>query len=243
MTIPFKAWPWVGNARGAVGFTLFAIFIGLVSLLQPLREALKLPHWSIPTAIHIAGHLGTAGFFLTLAYWGMVSRVGKVLLSMEAVRILATNWAEKSKCGNVDCGDDPFIGFLQSNTSRLRRVAALGGSFTLLVVVALFKDEGGSLLGAILALAYLIPGVYCVRLWWSLGALTPWDTPRTARSLADLLLPYKRAEALIGDLEERFPRQCKEIGVVRARCWYWRQVMYSVLPVVWAVWETIRRIR
>ena len=218
-------------------------------LVLSLRSALHLSRWSIPVAIHFAGDLGPIGLFMTMAYWSMISRFGNVLLSTEYVRTLATNCIEKSKHGSVDCGENPLTGFLLSNVSRFRRVIALGGSFALLVVIAFFQDELQSLLlgsikvgGAILTLSYLIPVVYLARLWWLLGELTPRETPRAAAYLADLLLPYKRAEALIGDLEERFPRKCGEVGVVRARCWYWRQVMYSLLPVVWAGWEIIRRI-
>ena len=102
VTIPYNSWPWVGSTRRTIGFIVFAIIIVQQSLLPTVREALKLTHWPVTAVIHIAGHLGTAGLVIMMAYWLTISRFGDLSISTESVRVLATNWVEKSKHGSVD---------------------------------------------------------------------------------------------------------------------------------------------
>ena len=171
---------------------------------------------------------------MTMAYWGLISRLGGVLVRWSPF----VGWLQpgpKSRSTDASTLLATRSRFPSNRTPLAFAASQLSAAHSCCWFLYRYsRMREGSVWGAISALVYLMQAVYCCRLWWLLGALTPWETPRTARSLADLLLPYKRAEVLIGDLEERFPRKCHESRDCRARCWYWRQVIYSVLPVVWA---------
>jgi hypothetical protein len=69
---------------------------------------------------------------------------------------------------------------------------------------------------------------------------------RTIRFVAELVLPYKDAEILLDDLDERFPRKRNQYGPIRAHVWYYYQILLSIRPLSWGVvvatWETIRRL-
>jgi hypothetical protein len=69
---------------------------------------------------------------------------------------------------------------------------------------------------------------------------------RNVRYVAELLLPYKHTEGLLGDLDERFPVKCARCGVGKARLWYCLQVFYSLRPLAWSAaalaWEAVRSI-
>jgi len=60
--------------------------------------------------------------------------------------------------------------------------------------------------------------------------------PARARFLILLLMRGTAGDALIGDLEERFQRIARdsELGIGRARFWYWFQVFLSLRPLAWA---------
>lgn len=58
--------------------------------------------------------------------------------------------------------------------------------------------------------------------------------PRKAEYLFHLFLDAKNCDAVVGDLEERYPRICREFGHRKANFWYWTQALTSVGPIAWA---------
>jgi hypothetical protein len=61
----------------------------------------------------------------------------------------------------------------------------------------------------------------------------PWPPPpAAARWLLELAIGGVREDALIGDINERFTRDCEEVGLLRARLRYWGQVGRSVGPLL-----------
>jgi hypothetical protein len=58
------------------------------------------------------------------------------------------------------------------------------------------------------------------------------DPPPAADLLISLLLTSRRSEAVIGDLTERFQKDSREYGAVRARRLYWGRALRSVWPLL-----------
>jgi len=58
------------------------------------------------------------------------------------------------------------------------------------------------------------------------------NPPGVAEWLVALIIPKRRSEGLLGDLEERFHRHVKTRGLRRARALYWAEVSRSILPLV-----------
>jgi hypothetical protein len=77
------------------------------------------------------------------------------------------------------------------------------------------------------------------------------EPPIIAESLLIMFAPARRADHVIGDLEERFTRECEELGRRRAVCRYWARTLHSLWPLLrraigkalkWgAVIDTVRR--
>ena len=63
--------------------------------------------------------------------------------------------------------------------------------------------------------------------------------PKHADHLIHRLLSEKYAEAVAGDLEERWDRTARTCGIRHATCWYYSQIIRSVAPFAWAA---VRRI-
>jgi hypothetical protein len=59
------------------------------------------------------------------------------------------------------------------------------------------------------------------------------EPPRLAESALALFLKGAKGEAVIGDLNERFHRDCRKYGVARARQMYRAQVLRSLWPLAW----------
>jgi hypothetical protein len=57
------------------------------------------------------------------------------------------------------------------------------------------------------------------------------DPPGLAEWLVALIVP--RADAMLGDLEERFQRNVVSRGLQRARALYWAEALRSIGPVLW----------
>jgi hypothetical protein len=61
----------------------------------------------------------------------------------------------------------------------------------------------------------------------------PDNPPALAEWLVALIVPRRRADAVLGDLEERFQRDAASRGLRRARLRYWAEALRSVGPIVW----------
>jgi hypothetical protein len=59
------------------------------------------------------------------------------------------------------------------------------------------------------------------------------NPPAIAEFLLTMLATTRRAEAMIGDLNERFTRECQECGHARAVRLYWARTLRSVGPLLW----------
>jgi hypothetical protein len=55
--------------------------------------------------------------------------------------------------------------------------------------------------------------------------------PGMARKVARFALPYKRHEAMLGDLEEMFPNVVKDQGLRSAKRWYAWQVTLTIATI------------
>jgi hypothetical protein len=58
--------------------------------------------------------------------------------------------------------------------------------------------------------------------------------PHNAEFLFHILMEPKSADAIIGDLEERYRYLLKRFGRGRANFWYWFQTFISLRPIIWA---------
>jgi hypothetical protein len=58
------------------------------------------------------------------------------------------------------------------------------------------------------------------------------EPPKIAEFLLTALLSRARADALTGDLEERFTRDCEELGRRRAVRLYWARTLRSLWPLL-----------
>ena len=63
--------------------------------------------------------------------------------------------------------------------------------------------------------------------------------PSNASFLIELFLPSAAAEALVGDLEERYTRIYKKYGSRRAWLWYWFQTFITLRPLIAGCIKTI----
>jgi len=57
--------------------------------------------------------------------------------------------------------------------------------------------------------------------------------PGFAQWLILLLIKGRRADAILGDLDEIFARDCEQHGVKRARWLYRARVLHSIAPLLW----------
>ena len=60
------------------------------------------------------------------------------------------------------------------------------------------------------------------------------EPPALAEFLVGALLPNAKSDAAIGDLNERFERDCQEYGAARARRLYWSRTLRSLWPLLGA---------
>jgi hypothetical protein len=60
------------------------------------------------------------------------------------------------------------------------------------------------------------------------------NPPLTAECLIALLVPSRRAAAMLGDLEEKFSRNIETRGERHARWLYWFEAWHSIGPLLWA---------
>ena len=60
------------------------------------------------------------------------------------------------------------------------------------------------------------------------------NLPRTAEYLLYFWLPKKDREAIPGDLEEEYNLIAQKFGCRKADVWYWKQVIFSIGPIVLA---------
>ena len=58
------------------------------------------------------------------------------------------------------------------------------------------------------------------------------DPPAFAEFLLESFLTSKRGQALVGDMRERFGRECIELGRKRAERRYWAQTVRSLWPLL-----------
>jgi hypothetical protein len=59
------------------------------------------------------------------------------------------------------------------------------------------------------------------------------DPPGLAEWLVTLIVPSRRADAVLGDLEERFHKNVASRGLPRARMLYWAETLRSIGPILW----------
>jgi hypothetical protein len=59
------------------------------------------------------------------------------------------------------------------------------------------------------------------------------DPPKAAEFLLTLLATTRRADAMIGDLNERFTDECQQFGRDRAVRLHWARTLRSLPPLVW----------
>ena len=64
--------------------------------------------------------------------------------------------------------------------------------------------------------------------------------PKAPAYVLELLLDPKKADAVIGDLEERFPKMCAKYGIARARRWFRWQVTRSSMVFLWERMRVLR---
>jgi hypothetical protein len=57
--------------------------------------------------------------------------------------------------------------------------------------------------------------------------------PSLAEWLIALLVPQRRSDAVLGDLEEHFQRNIISRGLQRARALYWAETLRSIGPILW----------
>jgi hypothetical protein len=60
------------------------------------------------------------------------------------------------------------------------------------------------------------------------------NPPSIAEWLVALIVPKRRSESVLGDLEERFHRHVETRGLRRARWLYWAEALRSIAPILWA---------
>jgi hypothetical protein len=58
--------------------------------------------------------------------------------------------------------------------------------------------------------------------------------PINAEFLFHLMMSPQNADALAGDLQERYKHLYKKFGRRRAKFWYWFQTFISLRPIIWA---------
>jgi AAA domain len=63
--------------------------------------------------------------------------------------------------------------------------------------------------------------------------------PPVAECLMALLAPKRKAESILGDLEERFQRDYQKLGKTRANSLYWARTIASIAPLVWSLLKRI----
>jgi hypothetical protein len=70
---------------------------------------------------------------------------------------------------------------------------------------------------------------------------TNYDPPAIAEFSLTILATTRSADAMIGDLNERFARECREFGRDRAVRLYWARTLRSLGPLLWrAIGKVVR---
>jgi hypothetical protein len=67
----------------------------------------------------------------------------------------------------------------------------------------------------------------------------PPPPPAAGEWLLTLLIRGRRAEALLGDLEELYRRDCDARGIRRASWLYWARALKSLGPLLWSAIKKI----
>jgi hypothetical protein len=60
------------------------------------------------------------------------------------------------------------------------------------------------------------------------------NPPGLGEALLIIFAPTRRADAMLGDLAERFNDDVEKKGLKRARLLYWARVLRSIGPMIWA---------
>ena len=63
--------------------------------------------------------------------------------------------------------------------------------------------------------------------------------PRLAEFFVALFLSKKKRDAVLGDLEERFDKNCEDFGLRRARVRYWAEALNSLGPLFWSAFKKL----
>ena len=66
----------------------------------------------------------------------------------------------------------------------------------------------------------------------NIKAEVTYEHPKLAEMILHFILPAGNAEPLAGDLEEQFQKLVEKFGHRYATCWYWRQVLLSIAPIL-----------
>jgi hypothetical protein len=64
------------------------------------------------------------------------------------------------------------------------------------------------------------------------GSARVYRPPRNLELLLHLFVPQADCDPLIGDLEERYRKLAKRLGIGRANTWYTKQVLTSIWPLL-----------
>jgi hypothetical protein len=62
---------------------------------------------------------------------------------------------------------------------------------------------------------------------------SPIRPPGVAEWFVALIVPMRRSDGVLGDLEERFHRHVETRGLRRARWLYWAEALQSIAPILW----------
>jgi hypothetical protein len=111
--------------------------------------------------------------------------------------------------------------------------------------IGLFLDErAANNLPTTIILVLVSAALASASSWWLLQLLftrsrspaespSPANPPGLAEWLIILIVPRRRADAVLGDLEERFQRDVGIRGLRRAQLRYWAEALRSTGPILW----------
>jgi len=114
------------------------------------------------------------------------------------------------------------------------------------MILRLFQFSGtwGQSLGVVLVL-YVV--ILCVGWWfdppikWTTHKQDAPKPPLNAAFLFHLFMTPQNADAITGDLEERYKIISKKFGKGKADFWFWSQTITSIGPIVWAATKRVMR--